>query len=243
MTLTITAIHFVLSMLFIILLPNTVPIELSGAKVAVVGSKWVNILWAILPVIISLTMLISKNKDQQKNKLLYKRRDIFATILSYVCIMLGWILMSISDNPATKGQTITIAIKSLVIMPLALVWSIFTYRIKNFAFKNKHKKVMTMWLFYYLSAVAFAIACVGVVTKDHIVVLIIDSVFILVSILITTVVPVLYAKKIEKLLNEKPLSKQRFWVKGTAVKVQTSTRIKVQSKIKPAGSDKFTKTK
>ena len=240
-TITISVLHFVLSMILIILLPNNVPIELAGSKVATLGSKWVNIIWAILPVIISLTMLIAKNKDSDKQKLLYKRRDIFATILSYLVIVFGWVLMSIANNKVKIGQTITVAIKSLIILALSLLWSVFVYKIKDFDFKDKYKKIILMWLFYYLSSIAFVLAAVGVITKDHLAVLIIDSVFVIVSILILTIVPNWYVKYINKCLQDKPFSQQKFWVKGTAPRVKYYNRTKTPSKIKPAKSNNVNK--
>ncbi len=235
-TITIALIHFILGMVFVIILPNSIVTQISPTKVVAIGSKWISLIWIIVPLLISCTLLIKKDKQLDKQKDFYKGRDIIAVVMTYAWVIVGWVLFAIANNTAIIGHVITIPVKSLAILSFSLVWSIFVYRLLSFDFKSIIARNVLIWLFYILSAIAFALGCFGIMFKDNLVVLIFDAVLVVVSATLIPTLPKHFAKKFEKLALEQQAKKdneEKYSVK-TGKRPQNNNRQKQISKVRAA---------
>lgn len=230
-TISICTLHFVMSMIMLIILPKNVPMELMNLKVSQLANKWLGLTHVILPFIVSLSMLFDKSQKQNMQKS-FSRRDALAIIICYIWIIVGWTIFAINANPNVIGTKITLPYLSLVFIVICLVWSVFTYKIKNFNFSNPYKQKILIWLNYISVCIFFILATIGVIVKDNFIVLIIDAVFVVLYLLATLLVPKLLYNRIK--FNHNLIS-QKFYVKGASkVKIESNKNLKRPVKIKPS---------
>ena len=184
-TISICSLNFVMSMVLILLLPSTVPVEMKNFAVTKLGSKWLGLMFAIVPLVVSLTTLIRRKNASDKLLNTYNKRDSLALVICYAWIIVGWVIFSINNSEPTIGAKVTLPYISLIILVVSLVISIFAFRVKDFNMSNKYRKLIFMWMCLVVAGCLFVLSTCGVIIGEKLVILIVDSAFVFVVALST----------------------------------------------------------
>ena len=194
-TISICVLNFIMAMIMILILPNKVPFELTGGKVSELSNKWLGLVHAILPVAISLSTLLERRYPDRPNlDVSYQRRNNLSTILSFLWIIAGWVILAINNNNPVIGAKITLPLVSLIILVVTLLWTAFICRFSEAKTNNPTKHFYFIWTNLVGVGVIFVFATLGVILQDALWTIIVQAVLIVLVIVAAFVLPDLLAK-------------------------------------------------
>ena len=117
----LSLINFIDSLIVIFLMPNIVPIHINlDLIIDVVGSKWINLIWAILPLLFVIFMLLFKHKVGKDFQNI-KSFNATMIVLCVFFIYLNWVFLFFTNSNLQLGEKINVPISLIVGMPIGIL--------------------------------------------------------------------------------------------------------------------------
>ena len=199
----LSLINFIGSLIVIFLMPNIVPIHINlDLIVDVMGSKWINLILAILP----LLFVIFQN---------IKSFDATMIVLCVFFIYLNWVWLFFTNSNLQLGEKINVPISLIVGMPIGILLIFMGYLLpyikqnKFFGIKlpstlknekvwnETHKFSGIVWIYTGFIIIISALIC-HVLNENLIFIIIMCSCLLILVILIPTIYSIKIQSKISK---------------------------------------------
>ena len=211
----LSLINFIGSLIVIFLMPNIVPIHINlDLIVDVMGSKWINLILAILPLLFVIFMLLFKHKVGKDFQNI-KSFNATMIVLCVFFIYLNWVFLFFTNSNLQLGEKINVPISLIVGMPIRILLIFMGYLLpyikqnKFFGIKlhstlknekvwnETHKFSGIVWIYTGFIIIISALIC-HVLNENLIFIIIMCSCLLILVILIPTIYSIKIQSKISK---------------------------------------------